>query len=151
MSFSANGFFFDFSSINLGLLGLKRLPEELMSVSFGDGITRPDIEGTGQVAIGAGRGRYKCNNLKIKTSLEAYLEIWNSPSLPQDGKGNKIFPVSLTLQQEGAPQFKVEFPESSLITQPFNFGQTDACLAIEVEFKTRYMTINGACLGNVVR
>lgn len=151
MGFSANGFYFDFSSIWLGLLGLKRLPEELQSVSFGDGITRPDIEGTGQVPIGAGRGRYKCNNFKLKTTLEAYLEIWNSPTLAGSGKGNKIFPIVLSLQQEGAPAFKVEFPESSLITQPFNFSQGDPNLAIEAEFKTRFMTINGDCLGDLKR
>lgn len=146
--FSANGWYFDFASIELGLLGLVRLPEELMSVTFGDGISRPDIEGTGQVPIGAGLGRYKCDNLAIKLTLEAYLELWASPSLPLNGKGNKIFPVILTLQQEGSPEFRVEFPETSLIKQPFNFQQNDASLGLTAEFKTRYMLINGSCLGD---
>ncbi len=147
--FLLNGFMFDFAAIELGLLGLTRLPEELQSVTCGDGITRPDIEGTGQVPIGVGRGRYKCDNLAIKMTLEAYLELWNSPSLPAKGKGNKIFPVILTLQQEGAPEFKLEFPETSVIKSPFSFQQNDPSLVITPEFKTRYMLINGSCLGDL--
>lgn len=147
--FSVNGYYYDFSSIELGLLGLKRLPEEIMAVTCGDGITRPDIEGTSQVPLGAGRGRYKADNLSIKMSLEAYAELLKSPSLPQDGYGNFDFPVVLLLQNQGSPEMKLEFPETSIIKQPFSFQQGDASLGLTVEFKTRYMLVNGRCLGAV--
>lgn len=149
--FSTNGIFWDFSSCEIGLLGLQRLPDELMSFTFGDGITRSDIEGTGQMPIGDGRGRYKCDNVVVKSTLEAYLELLNSPSLPKDGYGNKKFPVVLTLQAEGGPVFEIKWPEASLVKQPFNFQQQDASLGISWELKARYMLINGRCIGSLTR
>lgn len=151
MGTTANGVYWDFASCELGLLGLKRLPTELMSFTFGDGVTRPDIEGTGQVPIGAGRGRYKCDNIVIKSTLEVYLEVLSSPSLPKDGYSNKIFPVVLTLQNDGSPEFRIEWPECSLVKQPFNFQQQDASLTISWELKSRYMKINDRCLANINR
>lgn len=148
--FSANGFYFDFASLHLGIAGTVRLPEELMSVTFGDGITRPDIEGTGQIPIGTARGRYKCDNLAVKMTLEAYAELTNGDGSPLnvDGFGNVILPeVILTLQQEGTPEFRIVFHEVTLIKQPFNMQQNDASLGLTVEFKVRYMTINDKCLG----
>ena len=54
--FSANGDYVDFASLELGILGLTRLPNELSAVNFGDSISRADIEGTGQVPLGQARG-----------------------------------------------------------------------------------------------
>ena len=147
--FATNGIYWDFSSCEFGALDLQRMPEEVMSFTFGDGITRPDIEGTGQVPIGDGRGRYKCDNVVVKSTLEAYLEMIQK--IPQDDYGNYRFDLVLSLQAEGAPQFEIKWPRVSLIKQPFNFQQQDASLAITFELKARYMTINGRCLGNVAR
>ena len=85
--FSANGDYVDFASLELGILGLTRLPNELSAVNFGDSISRADIEGTGQVPLGQARGRYKCDNIQIKCTLEAAKEIYDKLAEEAQGRG----------------------------------------------------------------
>jgi hypothetical protein len=150
--FSVNGSYYDFATIELGLLGLTRLPNELMSLNCGDAISRQDIEGTGQVPIGESRGRYKCDNLQIKTTVEAAKELHErlAASSPTGGGiGNGKLAAFITLQNFGEEPVSYGFPEISLISQKEAWSQQDACLAVTLEFKSRYMTRNGLCLGDI--
>ena len=150
--FSVNGSYYDFATIELGLLGLTRLPNELMSLNCGDAISRQDIEGTGQVPIGESRGRYKCDNLQIKTTVEAAKELHErlAASSPTGrGIGNGKLAAFITLQNFGEEPVSYGFPEISLISQKEAWSQQDACLAVTLEFKSRYMTRNGLCLGDI--
>lgn len=150
--FSVNGSYYDFATIELGLLGLTRLPNELMSLNCGDAISRQDIEGTGQVPLGESRGRYKCDNLQIKTTVEAAKELHErlAASSPTGGGiGNGKLAAFITLQNFGEEPVSYGFPEISLISQKEAWSQQDACLAVTLEFKSRYMTRNGLCLGDI--
>jgi len=150
--FSVNGSYYDFATIELGLLGLTRLPNELMSLNCGDAISRQDIEGTGQVPLGESRGRYKCDNLQIKTTVEAAKELHErlAASSPTGGGiGNGKLAAFITLQNFGEEPVLYAFPEISLISQKEAWSQQDACLAVTLEFKSRYMTRNGLCLGDI--
>ncbi len=150
--FSVNGSYYDFATIELGLLGLTRLPNELMSLNCGDAISRQDIEGTGQVPLGESRGRYKCDNLQIKTTVEAAKELHErlAASSPTGGGiGNGKLAAFITLQNFGEEPVWYGFPEISLISQKEAWSQQDACLAVTLEFKSRYMTRNGLCLGDI--
>ena len=150
--FSVNGSYYDFATIELGLLGLTRLPNELMSLNCGDAISRQDIEGTGQVPLGESRGRYKCDNLQIKTTVEAAKELHErlAASSPTGGGiGNGKLAAFITLQNLGEEPVWYGFPEISLISQKEAWSQQDACLAVTLEFKSRYMTRNGLCLGDI--
>lgn len=150
--FSVNGSYYDFATIELGLLGLTRLPNELMSLNCGDAISRQDIEGTGQVPLGESRGRYKCDNLQIKTTVEAAKELHErlAASSPTGGGiGNGKLAAFITLQNFGEEPVLYGFPEISLISQKEAWSQQDACLAVTLEFKSRYMTRNGLCLGDI--
>ena len=150
--FSVNGSYYDFATIELGLLGLTRLPNELMSLNCGDAISRQDIEGTGQVPLGESRGRYKCDNLQIKTTVEAAKELNErlaASSPTGSGIGNGKLAAFITLQNFGEEPVSYEFPEISLISQKEAWSQQDACLAVTLEFKSRYMKRNGLCLGDI--
>jgi len=150
--FSVNGSYYDFATIELGLLGLTRLPNELMSLNCGDAISRQDIEGTGQVPLGESRGRYKCDNLQIKTTVEAAKELHErlaASSPTGSGIGNGKLAAFITLQNFGEEPVSYGFPEISLISQKEAWSQQDACLAVTLEFKSRYMTRNGLCLGDI--
>jgi len=150
--FSVNGSYYDFATIELGLLGLTRLPNELMSLNCGDAISRQDIEGTGQVPLGESRGRYKCDNLQIKTTVEAAKELHErlAASSPTGGGiGNGKLAAFITLQNFGEEPVSYAFPEISLISQKEAWSQQDACLAVTLEFKSRYMMRNGLCLGDI--
>jgi len=150
--FSVNGSYYDFATIELGLLGLTRLPNELMSLNCGDAIARQDIEGTGQVPLGESRGRYKCDNLQIKTTVEAAKELHErlaASSPTGSGIGNGKLAAFITLQNFGEEPVWYGFPEISLISQKEAWSQQDACLAVTLEFKSRYMTRNGLCLGDI--
>jgi hypothetical protein len=152
--FSVNGSYYDFATIELGLLGLTRLPNELMSLNCGDAISRQDIEGTGQVPLGESRGRYKCDNLQIKTTVEAAKELHErlaASSPTGSGIGNGKLAAFITLQNFGEEPVVYAFPEISLISQKEAWSQQDACLAVTLEFKSRYMTRNGLCLGDISR
>lgn len=149
--FSVNGSYYDFATIELGLRGLTRLPNELMSLNCGDSISRQDIEGTGQVPLGESRGRYKCDNLQIKTTIEAAKELRDSLSEEAGGRGtgNIKFSATITLQNEGEEPVVYEFPELSLIAEKEGWSQQDACLATTLDLKSRYMLRNGECLGDI--
>lgn len=152
--FSVNGSYYDFATIEFGMLGLTRLPNELMSLNCGDAISRQDIEGTGQVPIGESRGRYKCDNLQIKTTVEAAKELHErlaASSPTGSGIGNGKLAAFITLQNFGEEPVVYGFPEISLISQKEAWSQQDACLAVTLEFKSRYMTRNGLCLGDISR
>lgn len=145
--FAVNGTYFDFSSIDVGLLGLVRLPEELMSITLGDGLTIPDVEGTGMVPLGFGNGRYKADPIQLKTTLEAAMEIIESPSLPADGFGTKTFPMIIVVQNEGRKPIKFESPETRLMKPQYGWNQGDPSLPVSLDFKPRYLLVNGRCLG----
>ena len=150
--FSANGDYVDFASLELGILGLTRLPNELSAVNFGDSISRADIEGTGQVPLGESRGRYKCDNLQIKTTVEAAKEMRErlaASSPAGSGIGNGKLAAFITLQNVGEEPVVYGFPEISLIAEKEAWSQQDACLSVTLDFKSRYMTRNGQCLGDI--
>lgn len=149
--FSVNGSYYDFATIELGLLGLTRLPNELMSLNCGDSISRQDIEGTGQVPLGESRGRYKCDNLQIKTTIEAAKELRGELSEQAAGRGtgNVKFSATITLQNEGEEPVVYEFPELSVIAEKEGWSQQDACLASTIDLKSRYMLRDGECLGDI--
>lgn len=149
--FSVNGSYYDFATIELGLLGLTRLPNELMSLNCGDAISRQDIEGTGQVPLGESRGRYKCDNLQIKTTIEAAkeLRVKLSDQAAGRGTGNVKFSATITLQNEGEEPVVYEFPELSVIAEKEGWSQQDACLASTIDLKSRYMLRDGECLGDI--
>ena len=149
--FSINGSYYDFATIELGLLGLTRLPNELMSLNCGDAISRQDIEGTGQVPLGESRGRYKCDNLQIKTTIEAAKELRGKLSEQAAGRGtgNVKFSATITLQNEGEEPVVYEFPELSVIAEKEGWSQQDACLASTIDLKSRYMLRDGECLGDI--
>lgn len=145
--FAVNGTYFDFSSIDIGLLGLTRFSEELQSVTLGDGLTIPDVEGTGMVPLGTGNGRYKADNIQLKMTLEAAMEIIESPSLPADGFGTKVFPLIVVVQNEGRKPIKFEAPETRIMKPSYGWNQGDPSLPVSLDFKTRYLLVNGRCLG----
>lgn len=150
--FSVNGSYYDFATIEFGMLGLTRLPNELMSVNCGDSITRQDIEGTGQVPLGESRGRYKCDNLQIKTTVEAAKEMRErlaASSPTGSGIGNGKLAAFITLQNVGEEPVVYGFPEISLIAEKEAWSQQDACLSVTLDFKSRYMTRDGQCLGDI--
>ncbi len=150
--FSVNGSYYDFATIELGLLGLTRLPNELMSLNCGDAISRQDIEGTGQVPLGESRGRYKCDNLQIKTTVEAAKEMRErlaASSPTGSGIGNGKLAAFITLQNAGEEPVVYSFPEISLIAEKEAWSQQDACLAVTLDFKSRYMLRDGQCLGDI--
>jgi len=149
--FSVNGSYYDFATIELGLLGLTRLPNELMSLNCGDSILRQDIEGTGQIPNGESKGRYKCDNLQIKVTLEAARELRKKLAELANGRGtgNVKFSSTITLQNEGEEPDTYEFPEISMIKEAEGWSQQDACLAVTIDFKSRLMLRNGVCLGDM--
>ncbi len=150
--FSVNGSYYDFATIEFGLLGLTRLPNELMSLNCGDAISRQDIEGTGQVPLGESRGRYKCDNLQIKTTVEAAKEMRErlaAASTTGSGVGNVKLAAFITLQNTGEEPVVYSFPEISLIAEKEAWSQQDACLAVTLDFKSRYMLRDGQCLGDI--
>lgn len=150
--FSANGDYVDFASLELGISGLTRLPNELSAVNFGDSISRADIEGTGQVPLGQARGRYKCDNFQIKCTLEAAKEIYDKLAAEAEGRGagNVIISATLTIiRTAGEEPIVYEFPEISLMTVKEAFAQQDASLNSTLDFKCRYMLRDGNCLGDI--
>lgn len=150
--FSVNGSYYDFATIEFGMLGLTRLPNELMSINSGDSINRQDIEGTGQVPLGESRGRYKCDNLQIKTTVEAAKEMRErlaASSPTGSGIGNGKLAAFITLQNTGEEPVVYSFPEISLIAQKEAWSQQDGCLAVTLDFKSRYMLRDGLCLGDI--
>ena len=148
--FSVNGSYYDFATIELGMLGLTRLPSELMSLNCGDAISRQDIEGTGQIPLGESRGRYKCDNLQLKMTVEAARELRNKLAELSNGRGtgNVKISATITLQNEGDEPDVYEFPEISLIAEKEGWSQQDACLQVTADFKSRLMYRNGVCLGD---
>lgn len=151
--FSVNGSYYDFATIELGIIGLTRLPNELMSLNCGDAISRQDIEGTGQVPLGESRGRYKCDNLQIKTTIEAAKEFRKKRVSLAGGRGsgNIKFSATITLQNEGEEPVVYEFPELSVIAEKEGWSQQDACLASTIDMKSRYVLRDGDCLGDISR